>query len=71
MKVKLIDGPYAGVEVDTKGSNALLIEGDLPDGGKSPEGSMARYRPTRDRSEYRFKGWDDSVLRIPNPGSGA
>jgi hypothetical protein len=67
--VKLIDGPYKGVEVESNGSGAILMEGVFPDGsGESKDGEMARYRPTRNRSEYRFKGWDDSVLRIPMPG---
>jgi hypothetical protein len=68
-KVKLIDGPYAGVEVESNGSGAILMEGEFPDGsGRSEDGAMARYRPTRNRSEYRFKGWDDSVLKISLPG---
>lgn len=70
MKIKLIDGPYAGVEVEAQGTGAILMEGDTADGSEVPaEGAMARYRPTRKRSEYRFKGWDESVLRIPLPGS--
>lgn len=65
----LIDGPYAGLEVETNGSGAILMEGDFPDGsGRSEEGAMARYRPTRDRSKWRFKGWDHSVIRLPMPG---
>jgi hypothetical protein len=69
-KVKLIDGPYAGVEVETNGGGAILMEGDFPDGGgHSKEGEMARYRPTRNRAEWRFKGWDDSVIRLPLPGA--
>lgn len=68
-KVKLIDGPYEGVEVETNGSGSILMEGDFPDGsGRSEEGAMARYRPTRNRAEWRFKGWDDSVIRFALPG---
>jgi hypothetical protein len=72
MKVKLIDGPYEGVEVDIAGSGGLYMGGQLPAGTEVP-GRQAYYRPTRKRSEYRFKGWvgDEELLSIPMPGRAA
>lgn len=74
MKVKLIDGPYEGVEVEINGSGGLYIYmgGQLPDGTEVP-GRQAYYRPTRKRSEYRFKGWtgDEGIIRLPLPGAAA
>jgi hypothetical protein len=69
MKVKLIDGPYKGIEVDCNG-NGFYIGGQLPDGTEVP-GRQAYYRPTRKRSEYRFKGWvgEEEIIRLPLPGA--
>jgi hypothetical protein len=50
--VKLIDGPCAGMTVEVEGSGGLNVEGD-----DFPDGHVAYYRPTRDKSEYRFKGF--------------
>lgn len=70
MKVKLIDGPYEGVEVDSKErGGAILMGGQLPDGTELPEDKVARYRPTRDRTRWRFKGWDNVVARLELPGT--
>lgn len=72
MKVLLIDGPYAGAEPEIEGTGSLLMEGDFPDGsGRSQDGAMARYRPTRDKTKYRFKGWSKDVIRLPLPGEAA
>jgi hypothetical protein len=70
VKVKLIDGPYQDVEVDIDGSGGLYMGGQLPDGTEVPS-QQAYYRPTRNRSEYRFKGWvgDEEIIRLPLPGS--
>ncbi len=69
-KVLLIDGPYKGAEPEVSGTGTLLIEGDFSDGsGRSEDGAMARYRPTRDKSQYRFKGWSKDVIRLPLPGA--
>lgn len=72
MKVTLIDGPYEGVEVEIDGSGGLYMGGQLPDGTEVPD-RQALYRPTRKRSEYRFKGWvgDEEIIRIPMPGAAA
>jgi hypothetical protein len=67
MNIELIDGPYAGVKMQIKGGGSVLMEGDLPNGEKTPEGMFARYRPTRDKSKWRFREWDKSVIRIPRP----
>jgi hypothetical protein len=69
MNVKLIDGPYEGVEVDINGSGGLYMGGQLPDGTEVP-GRRAYYRPTRKRDEYRFKGWvgDEEIISLPVPG---
>jgi hypothetical protein len=68
MKVKLIDGPYEGVEVDCN-CNGFYIGGQLPDGTEVP-GRQAYYRPTRKRDQYRFKGWvgDEEIISLPLPG---
>jgi hypothetical protein len=72
MKVTLIDGPYKDVEVDIDGSGGLYMGGQLPDGTEIPD-RQAYYRPTRNRSEYRFKGWvgEEEILRLPAPGAAA
>lgn len=71
MKVKLIDGPYEGIEVECNG-NGLYMGGQLPDGTEVPD-RQAYYRPTRKRSEYRFKGWigDEEIISLPLPGASA
>ena len=70
MKVTLIDGPYEGQEVEMKGSSGLYVGGQLPDGTEVP-GRQAYYRPTRKRTEYRFKGWvgDEEIIKLPLPGA--
>jgi hypothetical protein len=70
MKVKLIDGPYEGIEVDIGGGGGFYIGGQLPDGTEVPD-RQAYYRPTRKRSEYRFKGWvgDEEIITLPLPGA--
>lgn len=69
MKVTLIDGPYEGIEVESRErGGAILMGGELPDGTELPKGKMARYRPTRDRTRWRFKGWDEVVATLPLPG---
>jgi hypothetical protein len=70
VKVTLIDGPYEGVEVEIQGSGGLYMGGQLPDGTEVPD-RQASYRPTRKRSEYRFKGWigDEEIIRLPLPGA--
>jgi hypothetical protein len=71
-KVLLIDGPYKDVEVEPKSRGAtVLIGGQLPDGTELPDDKYARYRPTRDRTKYRFKGWSESVISLPLPGAAA
>ncbi|HVQ60358.1 MAG TPA: hypothetical protein VMS60_15770 [Solirubrobacterales bacterium] len=72
-KVTLIDGPYEGLELEMERSGAgLYVVGDLPD-GTPIEGREAYYRPTRKRTEYRFKGWigDEEIIRVPVPGKAA
>lgn len=66
MKIKLIDGPYEGVETEKTTHGGLYVGGQLPNGTEIPN-RLAYYRPTRNRSEYRFKGWvgEEEVLRIP------
>jgi hypothetical protein len=68
MKVKLIDGPFEGVEVEIGGGGGLYVEGNLPD-GTPIEGRKAYYRPTRKRHEYRFKGWigDEEIIKVSIP----
>jgi hypothetical protein len=70
MLVKLIDGPYQGVDVEIDGSGGLYMGGQLPDGTEVPD-RQAYYRPTRKRSEYRFHGWvgEEEVIRLPLPGA--
>jgi len=69
MKVKLIDGPYKGVDVEIEGGGGLYMGGQLPDGTEVSD-RHAYYRPTRKRDEYRFKGWvgEEEVIRLPLPG---
>lgn len=71
-KVKLIDGPYEGAEIEIGGTGGLYVDGPLPD-GTPVEGRRAYYRPTRNRDEYRFKGWvgEEEILKIPIPGKAA
>lgn len=68
MKVKLIDGPYEGVEVDAKGTGSILMGGELPNGEELPQKKVARYRPTRTKGEWRFKGWDEVTATLALPG---
>ncbi len=70
--VTLIDGPYEGIEVEINGSDGLYMTGQLPD-GTPVEDRHAYYRPTRNRSEYRFKAWigEEEVIRLPLPGKAA
>jgi hypothetical protein len=72
MKVKLIDGPYAGAEIEIGGSGGLYVDGPLPD-GTPIEGRRAYYRPTRKPDLYRFKGWvgEEEIISIPRPGRAA
>jgi hypothetical protein len=73
VKVKLIDGPYEGVEIEKRNAGGgLYVDGNLPDGTEIT-GRRAYYRPTRKRSEYRFKDWaaDEEIIRIPLPGASA
>ncbi len=62
--IELIDGPMVGQVVSIEGTGGLNIEGpeDLV-----PAGHVAYYRPTRDRSKYRFKGFAKVMVRIPWP----
>lgn len=71
-QVKLIDGPYEGAEIEIAGSGGLYVDGPLPD-GTPVEGRRAYYRPTRNRDEYRFKGWigEEEIFSIPAPGKAA
>lgn len=68
MKITLIDGPYKGVEMEAEGGGSVLMGGQLPSGEELPEDKVARYRPTRDKSRWRFKGWDTVVARLQLPG---
>jgi hypothetical protein len=72
MKITPIDGPYEGVQADIDGSGGFYVGGQLPDGTEIPD-RQAYYRPTRTRSEYRFKGWigDEEIIRLPLPGAAA
>lgn len=58
-RVRLIGGPFDGQTVPRPADRSLLI-----DGGPVPEGSVARYRMTRDRDVFRFKGFDRIVMRV-------
>jgi hypothetical protein len=72
VKVRLIDGPYEGQEVEMRNiGSGLYMSGQLPD-GTAITGRRAYYRPTRKRSEYRFKGWvgDEEIISLPLPGAG-
>ena len=60
--VKLIDGPLEGMTVEVEGSGGLNVEGE-----NFPAGHVAYYRPTRNRDEYRFKGYSKVLARIPWP----
>jgi hypothetical protein len=61
--VELIDGPFDGSTVQVAKGSALLCEGP-----PLPDGTVARYRPTREPGKYRFRGLDQVAVRIPIPG---
>ncbi len=48
--------------VEVEGSGGLNVEGE-----DFPDGHVAYYRSTRDRSEYRFKGFSKVMARLPWP----
>lgn len=50
--------------VDVESGTGLIVEGL-----GVPEGEAARYRPTRERGVYRFKGLTKIVARLPMPGT--
>lgn len=63
VKVLLRGGPANGARVEVESGTGLIIEGL-----GVPEGEAARYRPTRERGVYRFKGLTKIVARLPLPG---
>lgn len=63
--VTLRGGPADGLDVTVTYGQSLLL--DDPDDATR----VARYRPSRDKSVYTFRGFDRVVVRIPAPGDGA
>lgn len=67
MKVRLIDGPFEGAEVEMADPRSgLQLTGD-----EVPDGTVASYRPTRTRGEMRFKGYANVIACLPLPGAAA
>lgn len=62
-EVLLIGGPYDGQTVPAHWGNTVVLTG-----GPLEEPECARYRPTRERGKYRFRGMDRIVGSIPIPG---
>ncbi len=62
--VTLIDGPFEGQVVEIEGIGGLNVQGS-----GVPDDHVAYYRPTRDRSRYRFHGFSRVLVRIPWPPS--
>ena len=60
-RVTLKGGPFDGVTIGLgKGAGPLAVEGE-----GVPEGETAQYRPTRDKSVYKFDRFSTIVARIP------
>jgi hypothetical protein len=57
--VRLIDGPFAGTEVEKRGAS-LIVEGP-----GVPDGQVARYRWSAGADGYVFKGSEAVILRVP------
>lgn len=63
--VTLRDGPGDGVVVTVTGGQSLLLQDpDDPD-------RVARYRPSRKKGEYTFRGFDRVAVRMAAPGDAA
>ena len=60
--VRLLGGPFHDAEVPAFWGESLILSG-----GTLTEGTVARYRPTRTRGVYRFRGFDTVVATIPAP----
>lgn len=63
--VTLRGGPCDGFVVTVADGRALLMEDGLE------PGRVARYRPSRKKGEYTFRGYDRVVARMAAPGSEA
>jgi hypothetical protein len=61
LAVVLKDGPFDGVEIASVEWGVTLSL----DGPPVPDGMVARYRPTRERGVYRFRGYARVLLRVP------
>ena len=64
MIVTLEGGPFNGAEVEVNWGETLACQGQ-----PLPEGTIARYRPSRRRSDgvYRFREYDRVIASIPWP----
>ena len=57
--VTLRGGPFDGVRVTVTSGAALLMQGE-----ETPD-VVARYRPSREKGVYSFRGMDKIVAHIP------
>lgn len=64
--VRLVGGPYNGLEVPRPASGASLTIWE--DGEPSPGAECARYRPGRDKGTYTYRGKDRLVATLPQVG---
>lgn len=63
MKVRLLNGPFHGKEVEVRNRLAgILMEGDPLE-----YGVVARYRPGRSKRTMRFGGLERLFARQPSP----
>lgn len=61
-EVTLSGGPWDGQRVPRPSDRSLLVQ-------DAHEPYVARYRQSRDRNVFRFKGYDRIVASIPMEGS--
>lgn len=63
MKVRLLNGPFHGKEVEIQNR----LAGILMEGPPLEDGVVAHYRPTRSKRTMRFGGLDRLLYRQPSP----
>lgn len=63
--VVLRGGPFDGAEIDRDWAAGVPL---LCQGEPLPEGMVARYRKSREKGVYTFRGYDRVIGMLPLPG---